>query len=150
MAINASGLTDAQIKELKKNLEDKLAGTTNEIRELEAVLTEEDSEDKGAPDEVDRSSFEEEMQRTQLVLDQKKQLQFEVMEAVKRINENTYGLCEETEEPIGFKRLKAQPWTRLSHEAQQELERKRKARAGGSTHAYNTSTYEDNEGGAEE
>lgn len=147
--MNASGLTDNQLKDLKKSLEAKLASNTAEIKELEAVLTEEDSEDKGAPDEVDRSSFEEEMQRTQLVMDGKKQLQFEIMEALKRIGDGTYGVCEETEEPIGFKRLSAQPWTRLSLEAQQDLENKRKSRAGGTTgHVSGYASY--SEEGSEE
>lgn len=133
MAINASELTDAQQKELKDLLGNKKTMVASEVRELESQLTQEDSEDKAAPDEVDRSSFEEEMQRTQLVLDGKKQLYYEILEALKRFSEGTYGVCEETEEAIGYKRLMAQPWTRLSLEAQQDLERKRKVRAGGST-----------------
>ena len=153
MAINASGLTDAQIKELKKLLEDKKNSTANEINELEMQLTVEDGDDKGAPDEVDRSSFEEEMQRKQLVLDGKKQLQFEVLEALKRMNDGHYGVCEETEEAIGFKRLKAQPWTRLSLEAQQDLERRRKVRAGGSAghvSGYGSAYDDDSSAGSDE
>ena len=46
----------------------------------------------------------------------------EVADALERIEKETYGVCEETEEPIGYKRLSAQPWTRLSLEAQQDLE----------------------------
>lgn len=129
MVLDASGLTAAQIKELKAMLETKLASLTAEVKELENTLTEEENDDKGAPDEVDRSSFEEEMQRTQLVLDGKKALQYEVSDAIQRINENNYGVCEETEEPIGFKRLQAQPWTRLSLDAQRDLEQRRKNRA---------------------
>lgn len=129
MVLDASGLTAAQIKELKAMLEGKLASLTAEIKELENTLTEEENDDKGAPDEVDRSSFEEEMQRTQLVLDGKKALQYEVSDAIQRINDNNYGVCEETEEPIGFKRLQAQPWTRLSLDAQRDLEQRRKNRA---------------------
>ena len=128
MAMNPSELTDAQLKELKKLLETKLASLTSEVNELENDLTDDDNDEKAAPDEVDRSSFEEEMQRTQLVLDGKKHLQFEVMEALKRMEEGHYGVCEETEEPIGYKRLSASPWTRLSIEAQQELELRKKNR----------------------
>lgn len=129
MAIDPSGLTAANKKELKQTLETKLSSLRYEIKELEAILTEDDSEDKGAADEVDRSSFEEEMQRTQLVLDGKNELLYEVSEAIKRFEDGTYGICEETEEPIGIKRLTAQPWTRLSLEAQKELELRRKNRA---------------------
>ena len=130
MAVNHSGLTEAQIKQLRKALDTKLLSVTNEIRELESSLTNQENDDKGAPDEVDRSSFEEEMQRTQLVLDGRKILQYEVIEAIKRMDEGTYGVCEETEEPIGVKRLNASPWTRLSLEAQQDLEKRKKNRMG--------------------
>jgi DnaK suppressor protein len=139
MAVNLSGLTEAQLKQLRNALETKLKSVSNEIKELEASLTDQENDDKGAPDEVDRSSFEEEMQRMQLVLDGRKALQYEVIEAIKRMDEGSYGLCEESEEPIGFKRLSASPWTRLSLEAQQDFERRNKNRAlgsGGSMSAY--------------
>ncbi len=132
MAVNLSGLTETQLKQLRKALETKLNAVSSEIKDLEANLTDQENDDKGAPDEVDRSSFEEEMQRMQLVLDGRKTLQYEVIEAIKRMDEGTYGLCEETEEPIGFKRLSASPWTRLSLEAQQDFERRNKNRALGS------------------
>lgn len=121
MTINPSGLTKKQIEELKGDLEKKLASLNNEINELEKELTQDDDE-KAAPDEVDRSSYEEEMQRLQVVLDGKNHLRFEVAEALKRIGSDLYGVCEESEEAIGFKRLKAQPWTRYSLEAQKEFE----------------------------
>ncbi len=127
MAINPSGLNQTQLKELKKKLEDKLASLDVEIRDIENELTDDDSE-QSAPDEVDRSSHEEQVQRSQIVLDQKKTLRFEVYEAIKRVNDGSYGVCEETEEPIGYKRLMAQPWTRLSLEAQQDYEQRHRNR----------------------
>jgi DnaK suppressor protein len=149
MPINASGLTEAQSLELKKILDERLASVNSEIRELESALTEEENEDKGAPDEVDRSSFEEEMQRMQLVLDGKKQLQYEISEALKRMNDGNYGVCEETEEPIGYNRLRAQPWTRLSLEAQQELEQRRKNRPMAAAGGGYSSAYDGEESGDE-
>ena len=142
-------LTETQIKTLKKKLDEKLGSLTNEVKDLEASLTKEDNDDKGAPDEVDRSSFEEEMQRMQLVLDGKKQLAFEVTEALGRIDDKTYGVCEETEEPVGFKRLSAQPWTRLSLEAQQDLEQRQRNRPKGLNSVY-PSAYEGSSGETEE
>ena len=87
------------------------------------------SDEQGAPDEFDRSSFEEGMQRSQILLDGKYQLQTEVQAALDRLKNNEYGLCEISEEPIGIKRLKAQPWTRFSLEAQKEFENNRKLRS---------------------
>ena len=46
--------------------------------------------------------------------------------AIKRINDNTYGYCEETGEPIGLKRLIARPIATLSIEAQEKHEKNEK------------------------
>ncbi len=132
MAGHPSELTQSQLNELKAMLVDKEASLTKEITELEADLTQQENEDQSAPDEVDRSSYEESVQRSQIVLAGKKNLLFEVKEALLRMESGLYGVCEETEEPIGYKRLAAQPWTRLSLEAQQEFEQRRKSRMPGS------------------
>jgi DnaK suppressor protein len=145
MPINASELTDTQLKQLKATLEKKLADLTHEIRELEATVTRDDADGKDAPDEVDRSSFEEEMQRMQLVLDGKNQLQYEVINALKRLEDGNYGVCEESEEPIGFKRLMVQPWTRFSVEAQQEMEERRRNSATASGSYSTSSSYDQDE-----
>jgi DnaK suppressor protein len=47
----------------------------------------------------------------------------EIEAALDRIERGTYGVCEETDEPIGKKRLEKMPWTRLSIEAAEALER---------------------------
>jgi len=48
---------------------------------------------------------------------------YEVEEALRRIGNDTYGICEETGRPIEASRLKAVPWTRFSHDAQAKLEK---------------------------
>ncbi len=48
---------------------------------------------------------------------------YEIEEALKRIEKNTYGICELTGKPIPRKRLEAIPWTRFTVEAQAQLER---------------------------
>ncbi len=47
----------------------------------------------------------------------------EIDEALKRIENNSYGICEWTEKPIPKARLNAIPWTRFTVEAQAQLER---------------------------
>lgn len=47
----------------------------------------------------------------------------EIEIALRKIEEGTYGICEETEEPIEKKRLEKMPWTRLCIEAAEDLER---------------------------
>jgi RNA polymerase-binding transcription factor DksA len=48
---------------------------------------------------------------------------YEIEEALKRIERNTYGICELTAKPIPIPRLDAIPWTRFTVEAQSQLER---------------------------
>jgi DnaK suppressor protein len=48
---------------------------------------------------------------------------YEIEEALKRIEKNTYGICELTGKPIPKARLQAIPWTRFTVEAQAQLER---------------------------
>jgi DnaK suppressor protein len=48
---------------------------------------------------------------------------YEIEEAIKRIENGTYGVCELTGKPIPVSRLEAIPWTRFSADAQRQLER---------------------------
>src|SRR5207245_10226887 len=48
---------------------------------------------------------------------------YEIEEALKRIEKNTYGICELTGKPIPRSRLEAIPWTRFTVTAQAQLER---------------------------
>ena len=48
---------------------------------------------------------------------------YEVEEAVRRIGDDAYGICEETGRPIEASRLKAVPWTRFSHDVEARLEK---------------------------
>jgi len=48
---------------------------------------------------------------------------YEVEEAIRRVGNDTYGICEETGKPIEADRLKAVPWTRFSRDAEARLEK---------------------------
>ena len=48
---------------------------------------------------------------------------YEIEEALKRIEKNTYGVCELTQKPIPRARLEAIPWTRFTVQAQAQLEK---------------------------
>ena len=50
----------------------------------------------------------------------------DIESALEKIESGSYGICEETGDPIDHKRLEKQPWVRLSLEAQEELEREQK------------------------
>jgi len=55
--------------------------------------------------------------------DRERKLINKIEEALQRIEEGTYGYCEETDEPIGLRRLIARPIATLSLEAQERHER---------------------------
>jgi RNA polymerase-binding transcription factor DksA len=80
---------------------------------------------------------------------------YEIEAALKRIEKNTYGVCELTGKPIPQKRLEAIPWTRFTVQAQAQLEREgalRQRRLGalGTVDAVGTADVETEEDEAEE
>lgn len=72
--------------------------------------------DKSAGDEIDQSSAHQEEHNFLINQDRIKSQILEVEYALARIENGTYGICEETEEKIEAERLLAIPWTRLSIE----------------------------------
>jgi RNA polymerase-binding transcription factor DksA len=81
-------------------------------------------------DEADSATdeFDHDLALTQLSAEQ--DALYEVNEALGRIRNGTYGVCEETGKPIPAARLKAVPWTRFTREAEERLEQE-----GGGPHA---------------
>ncbi|MBA4249477.1 MAG: RNA polymerase-binding protein DksA [Candidatus Puniceispirillum sp.] len=59
--------------------------------------------------------------------DRERKLVNKINAALKRIEDGSYGYCEETGEPIGFRRLDARPIATLSIEAQERHERKERS-----------------------
>jgi DnaK suppressor protein len=75
------------------------------------------------PDIADRASLETDRSLELRTRDRERKLISKIDEALRRIEEGTYGYCEETAEPIGLKRLEARPIATLSLEAQERHER---------------------------
>lgn len=75
------------------------------------------------PDELDRASLETDKRLDLRTKDRARKLINKIDEALKRIEDGTYGYCEETGEPIGINRLEARPVATLSIEAQEKHER---------------------------
>jgi len=78
---------------------------------------------------------------------------YEVEEAIQRIHDRTYGICELTGKPIEKKRLEAIPWTRFSLAAEQLLEKEgalRRARLAPRRPVQAVSRAEENAAAAEE
>ena len=96
---------------------DILAGTKSTINNLQ-----EDS--SNLPDIVDRASSESDKALELRTRDRQRKLISKIDAALRRIDEGTYGYCDETGEPISLRRLEARPTATLSLEAQERHERK--------------------------
>ena len=79
-----------------------------------------------SPDVVDQASSQTEKTVEMRTLNRQIKLLSKIDTAIKRINDNTYGYCQETGEPIGLKRLIARPIATLSIEAQEKHEKNEK------------------------
>jgi DnaK suppressor protein len=79
-------------------------------------------------DEMDLASRDQDMGFALLLAGKDQSLSAEVEAALKRMDDGSYGMCEGTDEPIGFRRLEARPWTRYSVGYQEQLEREERAR----------------------
>ncbi len=78
------------------------------------------------PDEIDRASLETDKALDLRTKDRIRKLINKIDEALERIEDGSYGYCEETGEPIGIERLEARPVATLSIEAQERHERMEK------------------------
>ena len=89
------------------------------IEEMQAVS-------RNIPDVTDRASEETDRALELRTRDRQRKLISKIDSALKRLNEGTYGYCEETGDPISLKRLDARPIATLSLEAQERHERREK------------------------
>ncbi|NIJ41138.1 DnaK suppressor protein [Parvibaculum indicum] len=78
------------------------------------------------PDIADRASSETERSLELRTRDRQRKLISKIDAALRRLEDGTYGYCEETGEPISLKRLDARPIATLSIEAQERHERREK------------------------
>ena len=75
------------------------------------------------PDMADRASLETDHQLVLRTRDRERKLISKIDSALNRIEDGSYGYCQETDEPISLKRLMARPIADLSLEAQERHER---------------------------
>ena len=83
-------------------------------------------ENSPKPDLADRATEEIERSFELKTRDRERKLINKINGALKKIDDGSYGYCEETDEPIGIKRLEARPVATLSVEAQEMHEKKEK------------------------
>lgn len=107
-------------KKLLRWREDILKDSQETIRIMQ-------SETEPLADLADRASTESDRTLELRTRDRQRKLISKIDSAIARIDEDTYGYCEDTGDPISLKRLEARPIATLSLEAQERHERREKS-----------------------
>jgi DnaK suppressor protein len=94
------------------------------LRESRETLAHLQDDNNILPDLADRASTETDRSLELRTRDRQRKLISKIDAALKRIDDGTYGYCEETGEPISLRRLDARPIATLSIEAQERHERR--------------------------
>lgn len=115
-------LTPAQEKELVSMLEEKRSELIAQLKNRRGGAAIE----QVPGDEADLASEDTEISMETRLMDRDAKLLREVERALDKVKTGIYGLCEGTDEPIGYARLKLRPWTRYSVTYKEELEREAK------------------------
>ena len=112
----------------KKYFKKRLSEWKNEIVESnsKSMYLNEIDREISSPDIIDQASSHTEKTVEMRTLNRQRKLLTKIDQAIKKIQNDTYGYCEETGEPIGIKRLIARPIATLSIEAQEKHERNEK------------------------
>ena len=94
------------------------------LRESRETLTALQSENENHPDLADRASSETDRAIELRARDRQRKLIAKIDSALARLDDGTYGYCEETGDPIALRRLDARPIATLTVEAQERHERR--------------------------
>jgi DnaK suppressor protein len=94
------------------------------LKEAKETLLHLQEENQNHPDIADRASSETDRAIELRARDRQRKLIAKIDEALGRIDDGTYGFCEETGEPISIRRLEARPIATLSVEAQERHEQR--------------------------
>ncbi len=101
-----------------------LAWKENILMEAQETLHHLQEDNTPEPDIADRASAESERSIELRTRDRQRKLVAKIHAALRRIEDGTYGYCEDTAEPISLKRLEARPIATLSIEAQERHEQR--------------------------
>jgi DnaK suppressor protein len=114
-------MSERQVEYFRKKLMNWKEDILRESRETVGHLQ---TETENHPDLADRASSETDRSLELRTRDRQRKLISKIDEALRRIEDGSYGYCEETGEPIGVGRLDARPIATLSLEAQERHERR--------------------------
>ena len=112
---------------MKEYFKQKLLSWKSELlKESSQTLNNLQSDNESKPDITDRASEEIDRSFELRTRDRERKLINKINSALQRIEDGSYGYCDETGEPIGLKRLEARPVATLSIEAQEMHEKAEK------------------------
>lgn len=114
-------MNERQLEYFRRKLQAWKDEILRESRETVAHLQ---AETENHPDLADRATSETDRALELRTRDRQRKLISKIEEALRRIDDGSYGYCEETGEPIGLARLDARPIATLSLEAQERHERR--------------------------
>ena len=114
-------MNERQLEYFRRKL---LAWKEEILRESRETLVHLQAETENHPDLADRATSETDRALELRTRDRQRKLISKIDEALRRIDDGSYGYCEETGEPIGLARLDARPIATLSLEAQERHERR--------------------------
>ena len=118
-------MNERQLEYFRKKL---LAWKDDILRESRETVSHLQKETENHPDIADRASSETDRSLELRTRDRQRKLISKIDDALRRIEDGSYGYCEETGEPIALKRLEARPIATLSVEAQERHERLERTR----------------------
>jgi DnaK suppressor protein len=134
--VKRNGLTEAELMRAPASqymsaeqlafFRERLRETQKELLEKANLTSEHVREHELEADPTDQATIEEEYALELRARDRERKLLKKIDEALRRIEEGSYGYCEETGEPIGIARLIARPTATLSVEAQTRREQKQR------------------------
>ena len=118
-------MDEKELQYFRKILEDKLKEL---LGEADKTLEELNEADENFPDPTDRAAVESDRSFELRLRDRERKLITKIRKALEKIDEGTYGICEECGEEIGFKRLEARPVATLCIECKNRQEREERIR----------------------
>ena len=116
-------MNDKMLEEFKELLTQQLDSLLLDVGKTVSEMTE---ENPNFPDPTDRASLESDRNFELRIRDRERMLINKIRQALERIKDGTFGLCESCDDVIGTERLRARPVTTLCIDCKTEQERQEK------------------------
>ncbi len=118
-------MDEPKLRYFKKLLQQQMQSLADEAKETVVEMTDEDDT---FPDPNDRATLESDRNFVLRIRDRERKLKTKIEQALERIENGTFGICDECGDDISEQRLKVRPVTTLCIKCKEEQEKKEKAR----------------------